>query len=111
MTKIASINHDLVYNDHGPAIKVLMETECTKEIRILLKNGQIMKEHKAPFPIVIEIFKGTIDFGIPGERIILKEGDLITLSAHISHDLLAKEDSIVRLSLSKGDSVQRVKAV
>jgi quercetin dioxygenase-like cupin family protein len=52
---------------------VILETSFSKEIRILLKNGQTMKEHKAPFPIRVHILEGTIDFGIKGEIKSLKK--------------------------------------
>ncbi len=36
----------------------MMETETSKEIGILFKKGQMMKEHKAGFPITVEIHTG-----------------------------------------------------
>jgi quercetin dioxygenase-like cupin family protein len=106
--KTASLTEHLVYNENKPAITVLLKTKSSKEIRIAMKKGQLMKEHKAPFPIVIEIFEGTIDFGVNGERIQLKRGDLITLNENIPHDLIGIEDSIIRLSLSQLDTTERV---
>lgn len=109
--KITSLTQNLVYNEKKPSITVLMETETSKEIRIAFKKGQLMKEHKTPFPITVQIFKGTIDFGVNGEKHLLEAGGLIALDSNVPHDLTAREDSIVRLSLSKKDSVERVKNV
>lgn len=108
---IKSFNAHLDYNDNRIVTQVILETSFSKEIRILLKNGQTMKEHKAPFPIIVHILEGKIDFGVEGETIPLKKGDIITLKSSVSHDLTAKEDSIVRLTLSKLDDVDRVKKV
>jgi len=109
--KIASLTQDLMYHEERPTIKVLLDTEFGKEIRIAFKKDQVMKEHTAPFPIVVEVFEGAIDFGVKGEVQHLKEGDQIALDASVPHDLKATEVSIVRLSLNKADSIKRVKDV
>ena len=109
--KVASLNKDLQYNETRPTIQVLMETDAGKEIRIAFKEGQIMKEHKTPFPIVVEIFEGAIDFGVNGEIHTLRKGDLVGLEGGVPHDLKALETSTVRLSLNKGDSAKRVEGV
>lgn len=106
--KIASLTEKLEYHDK-PKVSVLMETESSKEIRILLKKGQEMAAHQTPFPIVVEIFEGNIDFGVLGNKYNLSKGDMIALEGGVSHDLVGLSDSIIRLSLSKKDKVARVK--
>ncbi len=110
MKKI-NLLQDLTYNLKKVAISVLFETDFTKEIRILFKQGQSMNKHQTPYPITVEIVKGEIDFGVADEIFHLETGDLVALDGDVPHDLNAKADSIVRLTLSKQDSVQRVKNV
>ncbi|MGY3053404.1 quercetin dioxygenase-like cupin family protein [Pedobacter sp. UYEF25] len=109
--RTASILEDLRFNETKPAVSVLMDTAFTKEIRILFRKNQCMKEHKAPLPIVVEIVDGEIDFGVEGNNLNLKRGQLIYIEANIAHNLTAISDSIVRLTLSKGDDASRVKDV
>ncbi|MFN4762662.1 cupin domain-containing protein [Gillisia sp. Q332] len=109
--KTVSLIKDLEYNEHKPAVQVLLNTKTTKEIRIAMKKNQEMKEHKTPFPIVVEVFEGKVAFGVNGEIHNLEKGDLVALEGHVPHDLLALEDSIVRLSLSIADTAERVKEV
>ena len=106
--KIASLTEQIAFTDK-PKVSVLMETESSKEIRILLKKGQEMAAHQTPFPIVVEIFEGKINFGVQGNKYTLSKGDMIALEGGVSHDLVGLSDSIIRLSLSKKDKVKRVK--
>ncbi len=109
--KKANLLQDLIYKEDKVSISVLFETETTKEIRILFKEGQTMKKHQTPYPITVEIVEGSIDFGVNDEIIQLIKGDLVALDGGVPHDLKAQADSIVRLTLSKKDSVQRVRNV
>lgn len=106
-----NILEDLEYSDKKVQIKVMFESEASKEIRIAFKKDQVMKEHKTSFPITVQIVEGSIDFGVNKEIHTLVAGDIVALEANIPHDLKANTNSIVRLSLSKADSVTRVKGV
>jgi len=107
----ANIYSELIYKDTGPAITVLFETDATKEVRIVFKDGQRMKEHQTAYPITVAMVDGKLDFGVDGGILNLAKGDMLSLDGGVPHDLLAKSDCIVRLTLSKSDSVQRVKDV
>ena len=109
--KIESFNENVHFDDAKVVTKVLLETTFSKEIRILLKQGQIMKEHKAPFPIIVHILNGEINFGVNEMIKPLKNGDIIALDASVPHDLTALKDSVVRLTLSKLDKPERVEEV
>ena len=109
--KTAAIYENLTYKENIPSITVLLETPFTKEIRIAMKQGQVMKEHKTPHPIVIQLVEGAIDFGVEGTIHSLEKGGLITLNGGVPHDLKAVKDSIIRLTLSLSDNAHRVKAV
>ena len=109
--KVESFNDQLEYNDKKIVTKVILESSFSKEIRILLKNGQVMKEHKTAFPITVHVLEGIIDFGVNGQVSELTKGAIIALEGNTPHDLTAKEDSVVRLTLSKLDNVQRVEKV
>jgi quercetin dioxygenase-like cupin family protein len=45
------------------------------------------------------------------EKFILKAGDVIALEGSVLHELNALEESVVRLSLHKSDSVERVNSL
>ncbi|BDD06932.1 cupin [Aureibacter tunicatorum] len=107
----ASLIKNLEYNDNKPAVSLLFENEVSKEVRILMKSGQIMKEHKTSYQITVELFEGKIEFGVNGKIKVIEKGDILSLASNTPHDLRALENSIIRLSLSKNDFVNRVKDV
>lgn len=107
----SSIFQDLNYNPDRPSIKVMIESDFTKEIRIAFKAGQVMQEHKTAYPIVVEIVEGSILFGVSGKTHPLQKGDIIALEGNTPHDLKAEKDSIVRLTLFIADNVERVRRV
>lgn len=111
MIQTASLLTDLEFNETKPAIKVLLDSDNSKEIRIAFKKGQLMKAHKTGYPITVEMFEGALNFGVDGKVLQLKKGDIISLPANEVHDLEATEKSIVRLTLSKKDTIDRVKKV
>jgi len=109
--KIQTFNTDVVFDQERVQTKVIIETSFSKEIRILLAKSQFMKEHKAPFSIVIHVLQGAINLGVDGKIQKMITGDLIALDANVPHDLKAIQDSIIRLSLSKRDKMERVEEV
>ena len=106
-----SFSNNIEYSDSKVKTEVILETSFSKEIRILLKEGQVMRDHKAPYPIVIHLLEGSIDFGIEGDANRLSKGAILTLEGNVAHNLYAHEDSIVRLTLSKLDKAERVQDV
>lgn len=107
----ASFLADITYGETQPVITPLITNDFTKEIRIVFRAGQSMKAHKTSFPITVMIVQGHIDFGVGEERYTLSTGDVVALEGNVTHDLNALEDSIIRLSLHKGDSIARVSGV
>ncbi|WP_341225468.1 cupin domain-containing protein [uncultured Arcticibacterium sp.] len=107
---LTSFQEGLLFGDKIKT-KVILETAFSKEIRILLKAGQVMKQHQTKFPIVVHLLQGEIAFGVENTVHRIKEGDILTLEANVPHDLSAIQDSVVRLTLSKSDDVARVEKV
>lgn len=106
--KIISLLENITYAQNHPFAEVLINNEYSKEIRITFQKGQEMKAHKSSYPFIIEIIDGFIDFGVESSRYPLPKGSLINLEADVVHDLKAVVDSIIRLSLYKGDHISRV---
>ena len=107
----ASFYNNLTFSDENVVITPMLESDFGKEIRIAFKNGQIMKAHKTKFPITVMTLRGAIAFRVGEKEVILRDGEMISLEGNVMHELEAHSESVVRLSLHKGDSVARVKGV
>lgn len=108
---VNSFKKDIYFDEIRVKTEIIVETSFSKEIQILMNGGQVMKEHKTPYPILIHLLEGKIELGVRGNKSTLKSGDIIALEGDIPHDLMAIENSIIRLTLSKFDKVERLKSV
>ena len=109
--KTASFFTDLEFSHKSVVITPMLDSNFGKEIRIAFQEGQVMKEHKTKFPITVMTLRGSIEFGVGEEMFVLNKGDVIALEGNVMHELKATQESVVRLSLHKSDSVDRVKGV
>lgn len=105
--EVASFNADI--NEFK--VQAIFNDSYSKEIQILMPKGSMMQEHSAPAPIIVQVLKGEIDFIIDSKANNLKEFDCIRVKANIAHSLIAKDNSIIRLSLFKNDTFSRVCSV
>jgi len=106
-----NIYDNIEYSEEKVLITPMFDDENRKEIRIVFSKNQIMKDHKTKFPITVEIVEGAIDFGVNDEVFSLVKGDIVALDGDVMHNLKANENSVVRLSLSKNDTTNRVQGV
>ena len=79
-----SFNHDLEFDAAQVKTKVLLETMFSKEIRILHSKELSMKEHKAPYPIIIHLLQGSIMLGIEGVHHQLSAGDMVSIEGGVA---------------------------
>lgn len=101
MIDVISINADVEFGDSAPKFKVLINNSAFKEVCISFKKGQELKDHSSASPIIVQVIKGMVNFGVDSHEYCLKEGMLITLDAKIVHKVYALQESIIRLSISK----------
>lgn len=109
MQKIAFLEN-IRFGDK-PQIDLMLGNEQGKEIRICMQKGNEMAEHTAPGAIVIMVLSGTVNIGSSEGDVQLGAGEAVSFAARVPHSLVAAEDSVIRLSLSKIDSIKRVEGL
>lgn len=62
--------------------------------------GAVMREHRAPVPIVVQVLTGRILFRVEGEEHEMSAGGLIQVAGDVLHELEALEPSRVLLILA-----------
>jgi quercetin dioxygenase-like cupin family protein len=97
--------------DNKPQITMMFETPASKEIRICMAEGNVMREHTAPGAIMIMVLDGSVSISSLEESVILNTGDMIGFEAKVPHSLEAHVESVIHLSLSKNDTLKRVVGV
>lgn len=97
--------------DSKPQITMMFESHTSKEIRICMAEGNVMREHTAPGAIMIMVLDGSVSISSREESLILNAGDMIGFAPNVPHSLEAHTESVIRLSLSKNDTFKRVVGV
>ncbi len=84
-------------NDANPS--TLIGTEHVKVVRMVLKAGKTLPEHKAKGEIVVQCLEGRVVFSTLGKEIEIQPGQLIYLNSAEPHSVRALEDSSFLLTV------------
>lgn len=66
-------------------------------VRLSFTAGQVLDDHKAAAPILVQGISGRVAFETQGTTVTLEPGTAVNLDAGIVHRLEAAEDSVVAL--------------
>jgi quercetin dioxygenase-like cupin family protein len=84
----------------GHFAKMLFKKSDFRMVLIMMDKGAILKEHHADGTISVHVLKGSIDFRVHGETHNLRTNGVLTLGASIKHELEAREDSAILLTIA-----------
>jgi quercetin dioxygenase-like cupin family protein len=84
----------------GHFAKMLFKKSDFRMVLIMMDKGAILKEHHADGTISVQVLKGSIDFRVHGETHSLQTNGVLTLGASIKHELEAREDSAILLTIA-----------
>lgn len=97
----ASLTQHVSFHVDKPKIELLYQTDFTKEMRLTARQGQSLAAHSSPLPITVYVVSGHIYFRTDVQQYELKAGDMVSLEAEVVHELLARAESVVRLTMHK----------
>jgi quercetin dioxygenase-like cupin family protein len=84
----------------GHFAKTLFKKSDFRMVLIMMDQGSVMKEHHADGTISVQVLKGAIDLRVHGEVHSLHANNVLTLGASIKHELEAREESALLLTIA-----------
>jgi quercetin dioxygenase-like cupin family protein len=95
----------------GHFAKTLFKKSDFRMVLIMMERGAILKEHHADGTISVQVLRGSIDFRVQGETHSLQGNSVLTLGASIKHELEAREESAILLTMGwpSGEKLQAMK--
>lgn len=85
----------------------LLDAPEVRVVHIALDDGQELTEHMAPFPILVQVVSGSVDFEVNGEVHRMDTGGLIHLPAKLLHAVTAIGQARIQITLLKGSVAQK----
>lgn len=87
-------------SEDGVTIQRIFHTDGVRLIRIAFAAGQVMREHSTNAPLLVQVLSGEIAFAVAGEVLDLHEGSVLFVRPGELHELTARTDAHVLLTLS-----------
>lgn len=96
--KNESFNTYITFRSEKIVTQVILESSFTNKVRILLKDRQVIKEHKTSSPLIGHFLKGKLIWRVNENQQHLKKANTIALARRISPNLIATKNSVIHLS-------------
>ena len=82
-----------------PGASVIHEDETTKIVALEFDEGQELPDHAAFHPVLIQILRGRVDFGLPDRTIRLQPGEILHLTPKLRHRVKALEPTTLTVTM------------
>jgi quercetin dioxygenase-like cupin family protein len=81
------------------ATKALVKSRSFEAVRLIVRAGKKIAEHKVPGPITLHCLEGYVHIGLPDSTLHLSAGEWIYLDGDTSHSVMGLEDSSLLLTI------------
>lgn len=82
-----------------PGASIVHEDETTKIVAFEFGEGQELPDHAAFHPVLIQILRGSVDFGLPDRTIRLGPGEILHLTPQLRHWVRALEPTTLTVTM------------
>ncbi len=90
---------DLAPESEGgrPGVKKALVGHGARVVMFRFTAGQVLAEHTAAFPILVQCLTGTVDFVVGEESVRLEPGAVANLGARVPHEVRGVTDAVFQL--------------
>lgn len=102
---IAGLADALPVTDAATTSRVVVANDIVRVVAFAFDTGEELTEHTSTMPVVVQVVRGSLRFGVDGADHELTAGDVVYLAPNAPHSLEAREPSIVSLVMvaARGD--------
>lgn len=79
--------------------KALVKSKTFEAVRLIVKAGNKIAEHKVSGPITLQCLEGQVHIGLADSTLHLSAGEWIYLDGNTSHSVIGVEDSSLLLTI------------
>jgi len=82
-----------------PGATIVHQDETTKIVAFEFDEGQEMADHAAFHPILVQVLRGHVEFGLPDRTVELNPGEILHLTAKLRHRVRALEPTTLTITM------------
>lgn len=82
-----------------PRASIVHSDETTKIVAFEFAAGQELGDHAAHHPVLIQVLRGRVDFGLPDRTIDLRPGEILHLTPKLRHSVVAAEPTTLTVTM------------
>jgi quercetin dioxygenase-like cupin family protein len=100
LDEAAALRREPTWEQSDRNAKTFVKADDLRLVLTMLKQGAIVKEHRAPGSAVVQTLSGRIRLGLPNQTVELPAGALVVLEADLPHDVEALEESAFTIAIA-----------
>ena len=105
MTDVQDIASMIQINEQATVSRTVMHCEGMRLVLFSFDKDEILSEHTAAMPVILQTLEGALEIVADGRTVILRPGDVIHFGTRLPHAVRALEPS--KLALCMLDSRER----
>jgi quercetin dioxygenase-like cupin family protein len=100
LEEAAALRREPSWEQNDRNAKTFVKANDLRLVLTTLKQGAIVKEHRAPGSAVVQTLSGRIRLGLPDQSVELPTGALVVLEPNLPHDVEALEESAFTITIA-----------